>query len=233
MGVPNGVHHLAICTGDVEAQLEFFTDVLGAELKALYWMHGVEGTFHTFVKLNDQCYIAFVQNDRIAAVDGQLGVTHAGSAGGVAAPGTMQHVALAVPSEAALVAMRDRIRDRGVNVWGPIDHGLCKSLYFAGPEGLVLELATSETAIDERAWIDPEVVSLIGLTDEQLERFTHPAPFDDQQGAIPQPPLDPDRPHGIYPPGVYEMLLSTPDDVITATLSEATPPVKLEPDPPS
>ena len=37
-------------------------------------------------------------------------------------------------------------------------------------------------------------------------------------------------PHGAYPPGVYEMLLSTPDDVITATLSEPTPPVKIEPD---
>ena len=43
MGLGNGVHHLAVCTGDIKAQIEFFTDVLGAELKALYWMHGVDG----------------------------------------------------------------------------------------------------------------------------------------------------------------------------------------------
>ncbi len=53
MGLPNGVHHLALNTGDMKAQIEFFTDVLGAELKALYWMHGTNGYFHGFLKLND------------------------------------------------------------------------------------------------------------------------------------------------------------------------------------
>ena len=57
----DGVHHLAISTANMKGQLEFFTDVLGAELKALYWMHGVPDTFHGFVRLNDSCYIAFVQ----------------------------------------------------------------------------------------------------------------------------------------------------------------------------
>src|SRR6478735_6334477 len=177
MALPDGVHHLAVATGDVKQQLEFFTDVLGGELKALYWMHGVDGTFHAFVKLNDRCYVAFVQNDDIAKIKQEVGVTHAGTAGGPCAPGTMQHVALNVDSESALLAMRDRIRDRGVNVWGPVDHGLCKSIYFAGPEGLVLELATSEVAIDERAWIDPEVVELVGISDDELERFKRPAAY--------------------------------------------------------
>ena len=36
----NGIHHLAIATRDIKAQIEFFSDVLGAELVALYWMHG-------------------------------------------------------------------------------------------------------------------------------------------------------------------------------------------------
>ena len=58
-----------------------------------------------------------------------------------------------------LYAMRDRIRDRGVPVIGPIDHGMCHSIYFAGPEGLSLEIACGG-AIDERAWIDPEVQAL-------------------------------------------------------------------------
>ena len=36
----DGLHHLAICTADMKAQIAFFTDKLGMELVALYWMHG-------------------------------------------------------------------------------------------------------------------------------------------------------------------------------------------------
>jgi hypothetical protein len=45
-----------------------------------------------------------------------MGVTHAGNPAGSCAPGTMQHVALNVESEADLLAMRDRIRSRGMQV---------------------------------------------------------------------------------------------------------------------
>src|SRR5205814_615280 len=51
---PNGIHHFAICTADIKAQIAYFTDVLGMELVALYWMHGVEGAWHGFLRLNDQ-----------------------------------------------------------------------------------------------------------------------------------------------------------------------------------
>ena len=43
MTTVNGVHHLAIATKDIKSQIKFFNDVLGCELVALYWMHGVEG----------------------------------------------------------------------------------------------------------------------------------------------------------------------------------------------
>ncbi|MEX0847049.1 MAG: VOC family protein, partial [Ilumatobacteraceae bacterium] len=59
---PNGINHLAIATRDMKAQIEFFTDVLGGELKALYWMHGVADTFHGFVELSPSCYLAFQQH---------------------------------------------------------------------------------------------------------------------------------------------------------------------------
>jgi catechol 2,3-dioxygenase-like lactoylglutathione lyase family enzyme len=227
MGLANGVHHLAVCTGDMKTQIEFFTDVLGAELKALYWMHGVEGTFHGFVKLNDHSYVAFVQNPKIAATEPQLGLSHAANPGSPSAPGTMQHVAFNVDDEGALLALRDRIRDRGINVMGPLDHGMCKSIYFAGPEGLNLEISTSERAIDDRAWIDPEVVALCGIDAADLARYRRPATFHDQGGAVPQPPIDPSKPHMAYPPDRYRKLMTMPDDVLTATLSESTPPVKV------
>ena len=37
---PNGVHHLAISTTDIKAQIEFFTDVLGFQAKSDFSNHG-------------------------------------------------------------------------------------------------------------------------------------------------------------------------------------------------
>lgn len=224
----NGVHHLAISTADIKAQIAFFNDVLGMELVALYWMHGVEGAWHGFMRMHDHSSIAFVQTPEIVKLERELGLTHSGSPGGPSAGGTMQHLAFNVDTFEELLAMRDRIRSRGLNVVGPIHHGLCDSIYFAGPEDLSLEVATSEKAIDGRAWIDPEVVALAGISTGELERFRKPAEFASQGGALLQPPVDPTKPamRG-WPAGVYEHLLSLPDEEFTARMSETEPPVKV------
>ncbi len=228
MGLGNGVHHLAIGTADIKKQIEFFTDVLGMELVALYWMHGVEGAWHGFLKLNDQSYLAFVQTPEIAKIDRTLGVTHAGNAANPVAGGSMQHVAFNVDTLDELLALRDRIRSRGVNVLGPIDHGMCKSMYFAGPEDLSLEVATSEQAVDGRAWIDPEVVSLAGISPDELERYRAPAHYESRGGGVPQPAYDPDKPHMRgYPADVYRAIINTPDAVIFEQASVPEPPVKV------
>jgi catechol 2,3-dioxygenase-like lactoylglutathione lyase family enzyme len=223
----DGVHHLAISTKDMRGQLEFFTDVLGGELKALYWMHGVADTVHGFVKLNDACYVAFVQGPSNASIEPVMGVSHAGSASGVSAPGTMQHVAFNVKDLDELLAIRDRIRDRGYNVFGPLDHGLCHSIYFAGPENLALEVATSEEPIDERKWIDPEVVRLMGIDDALLDRLKQPEQFASRGGAVQNPPVDWSRPQLDMPRAMLEKLMAMPDAEVTARLSENVPPVAV------
>ena len=223
----NGLHHLAIATGDIKRQIAFFTDVLGTELVALYWMHGVEGAWHGFVKLSDRASIAFVQTRGTPGIAPQFGVSHAGNPGADCAPGTMQHLALNVDDDAQLLAMRDRIRSRGVPVFGPIDHGFCRSIYFAGPENLALEISTSAAPIDPRAWIDPEVVALAGISADELERFRQPAPFADRGGEVPQPAYDPDKPHLRHPMPRYERMLATPDDEYSRTRSYPEPPVKV------
>jgi catechol 2,3-dioxygenase-like lactoylglutathione lyase family enzyme len=227
MQKPNGLHHLAIATADVKGQIEYFTSVLGMELVALYWMHGVEGAWHAFLKLNDHASIAFVQMPQIGTIDATLGVTHAGYPGGPCARGTMQHLALNVGSEADLLALRDRIRCHGIVVLGPIDHGFCKSIYFAGPEGLALELSTSGEAIDARAWIDPEVVALAGISADELQRYRRPTPTADRGGAVPQPSRDPAKPEMAWPVEQYHHLLSLSDDELTRLMSQREPPVKL------
>jgi len=229
MGLASGVHHLAIATADIKAQLTFFTDVLGAELKALYWMHGVAGAKHAFVKLNDSSYIAFVHMPPIEEIPTELGATHAGSPAGVSAPGTMQHVAFNVDTFEDLLALRDRIRSRGINVFGPLDHGMCQSIYFAGPEHLSLEIATSAAAIDDRAWIDPEVVARCGIDGDELAAMRAPAEYQDEGGGVPNPPIDWSKPHQVMgDEASYVKLMSAPDDVITRTMSEPDPPVRVD-----
>jgi len=223
----NGVHHLAFSTADMKGQIEFFTDVLGAELVGLFWMHGVPGGKHAFLRLHDRSSLSFVELPENHRIETELGVTHAGSGRGPSAPGTLQHLAFNVDTLDELLAIRDRIRSRGVNVIGCIDHGLCQSIYFAGPEGITLEVATSQDPIDARAWIDPEVVELAGISADELERYRAPATYEGEGGAVPQPPIDPAKPHLAYPPAEYEQMIAVPDDVITASASYPDPPVDI------
>ena len=221
---PDGINHLAIATRDIKGQIEFFTDVLGGELKALYWMHGVADTFHAFIELSPTCYIAFQQhpNNPENAI---IGVTHAGNAGGQVTAGAMQHLAFNVPTLDDLYAMRDRIRSRGVPVFGPMNHGMCQSMYFGGPEGLALEVACGG-AIDERAWIDPEVQALAGISDEEVARFVTPAAYQRPTEAVPQPEYDPSKPHPIYPERVLQRMLRTPDEAMWNVVT-SEPPVRV------
>ncbi|MDG2261373.1 MAG: VOC family protein [Actinomycetota bacterium] len=219
---PRNVNHLALSTCDMKAQLTFFADVLGCPTKALYWMHGVENTFHGFVELAGDTYLAFVQHpDNSDAVD--FDVTHARNAGAPVTKGTMQHLAFGVDSMDELVEMRDRIRGNGVQVMGPIDHGFIQSIYFAGLEGMSLEVACGSD-INEEAWIDPEVTGLCEISPDELERLKHPVPFERPEQAIAQPGFDADR----FFSEQQSPSMNVPDDVIWERASETTPPVQID-----
>lgn len=223
----NGIHHLAIMTADVKAQIEYFTDVLGMKLKALYWMHNVEGYFHAFLELNPSCSVAFVFAPAVRDIPTEFGLSHAGNPIKPCAPGSVQHIAFNVDTDADLYAMRDRIRAKGVRVLGPLDHGFCKSIYFGGPENLVLEVSTSEAAIDAEAWIDPEVVALNGISPEELARYKNPPPFQHVGAPVPQPPRGNGRPEYTQMDEGFGGAFDLDDDFVTRNLSENTPPVQL------
>ena len=140
------------------------------------------------MELAPDSYVAFVQHPDNPK-DIEYGITHAGNPGAAVTVGTMQHVALHVDRLDDVLAMRDRIRSRHVQVFGPIDHGFVQSIYFAGPEGLSLEICCGAD-IDERAWIDPEVVGLCELTPDEIAALKDPAPFLRPAEPLPQPPTD-------------------------------------------
>jgi catechol 2,3-dioxygenase-like lactoylglutathione lyase family enzyme len=223
---PNGIHHIAIMTGDMKTQIEFFSDVLGCRLVAIFDMHGVPGGFHAFLHLDDHCSFSLVQLPGTRDIPIEIGKTHAGSGAGVSAPGTMQHLAFKVDTREDLLAIRDRIRMKGVNVFGPINHGMCQSIYFAGPEQLALEVAWSDAAIEPKYWIDPAVLAKIGVSDEEAARYAAPDPYDGEGGTVAQPPYDPAKPHPVMPEAVYKSILAAPDEAIWTMASYADPPVK-------
>ncbi len=224
---PRGVNHLALSTTDMKKQLEFWCDALGLPLKALYWMHGVKGAYHGFVELAPDSYVAFVQHPDNAK-DVEYGVSHADGPGGDVRGGTMQHVAFHVDTFDDVLAMRDRLRSKGVQVLGPIDHGLCQSIYFDGPEGLNLEITCGE-AIDERAWIDPEVTGLCGITAEEVERLKHPAPFERPSEPVPQPTRPhPENVRAQRHPERVARAMALSDEHVWQHFSETEPPVDVD-----
>ena len=221
---PSGIHHLAFMAGDIKKHIDFFSQVMGCPLVALFDMHGVPGGLHAFLRMDDHSYFSIVQLPKVDDIPIELGKTHAGSGALPSAPGTLQHLAFRADSQADLLAMRDRIRSHGVNVIGPIDHGMCHSIYFAGPDQMTLEVAASQTAIDPERWIDPAVLEKAGINAEEAARFRAPAAFDGAS-PVPQPAFDPDKPHMAYPREMYLQMLKAPDEMITAGASYNQPPV--------
>jgi catechol 2,3-dioxygenase-like lactoylglutathione lyase family enzyme len=221
---PTGIHHLAFMAADIKKHIAFFTEVMGCPLVAIFDMHGVPGALHAFLRMNDHSYFSIVQMPAVADIPIEVGKTHAGSGGLPSAPGTLQHLAFRADTDEALIAMRDRIRSHGINVIGPIDHGMCKSIYFAGPDQMTLEVATSQAALDPAVWIDPAALAKAGISAEEAERFKAPAPYVGPS-PVPQPQYDPAKPHMVYPQKVYEGLLATPDEVLTKAASYTAPPV--------
>ncbi|MFK7895964.1 MAG: VOC family protein [Myxococcota bacterium] len=221
----NGVHHIAFSTADIKSQIEFFSDVLGLPLVAIFEMHGVPGGLHAFLEGSEQCLISFVQLPANADVEIEYGKTHAGSGALPSAPGTLQHLALHVDDLVELRGIQNRIRSRGVNVLGPIDHGMCHSIYFAGPEGLTLEVATAEKAVEAKNWVDPKTAEQAGISSADLARFMKPSEYVSPAEPVKQPPMDPSKPHMRYPKPVYDALLKMSDEEVGAAVSFAEPPV--------
>lgn len=221
---PVGVHHIAFMAGDMKKQLEFFTQVLGFPLVAIFEMHGVEGASHAFLRMSDDSLFSLVHVPGGENIPSTIGVTHAGRGEIPCAPGVMQHVAFRVPDEAALYAMRDRIRSHGVPIIGPIDHGFCKSLYFAGPENMTLEIATQYRVMDAPTWVDPAILASHDVSPAEAAAMIDPPAYSGPAG-VPQPDYDPAKPHLNYPPEVYRKMLANPDSVYEA-LAPYEPPAR-------
>ncbi|MDH3424242.1 MAG: VOC family protein, partial [Gemmatimonadota bacterium] len=138
----SGFHHITMVSNDAPRTLSFYGELLGLGLvkktvnfddPSAYHLYfgddeGRPGTILTFFEWRH-------------APRGHWGV------------GGVHHLALGVASPDGLLQWKRRLQDAGVSVTGPLDRGYFKSIYFADPDGQVLEIATASPgyAIDEPA----------------------------------------------------------------------------------
>ncbi|MCE2461685.1 MAG: VOC family protein, partial [Pseudomonadales bacterium] len=59
-------------------------------------------------------------------------------------PAWVQHIAFEVDTRDELLAARERLETAGLDVLGPVDHGIFDSIYFFDPNGHRLELACNK-----------------------------------------------------------------------------------------
>ena len=129
-----GVSHLAFITRDLQATIRFYRDLLGLPLVVSL----AEGSTRPyFFQLTERDLIAFFAWDEATPiVDKRPGVP-------TSAPRGFDHVALGVGSKKDLLSLADRLEAAGIQVEGPVDHGLGWSVYFKDPNNIDLEITWS------------------------------------------------------------------------------------------
>jgi hypothetical protein len=73
-------------------------------------------------------------------------------------------------------------------------------------------------------------VALCGIDPEELAAMRSPTQYRDEGGRVPNPPIDWSKPHQVMvmPTEAEYTPMSTPDDVVTRTMSEPAPPVHVD-----
>jgi glyoxylase I family protein len=128
-----GLHHITLLCADVERSLAFYRNVLGMSL--------VKQT----VNDDDSNARHFVFGDE----EGRTGtlitcLEYPDLDEGTVGRGSTHHFALAVESEAELVAWHDYLVSRGIPTTEVMDRSDFKSIYLRDPDGHIVEIATSE-----------------------------------------------------------------------------------------
>jgi len=90
-------------------------------------------------------------------------------------PKWVQHIALEVEGLDALVSAKDDLTAKGVDVLGPVNHGVFKSIYFFDPNGHRLELAANTGTVEQMAELKSVAPLMIAEWDETKVAPKHAA----------------------------------------------------------
>lgn len=128
-----GFHNIVLTLKKVEPTAAILTDILG------YRLLQKEGNRYRYITdaVNNAAIVDLIEAPEQPA--------------GVNAAGTNHHVAFRVKDEATLMAYREKVLTKGINITPKIDRDYFYSLYFREPGGVLFEIATDNPgfAIDE------------------------------------------------------------------------------------
>jgi catechol 2,3-dioxygenase-like lactoylglutathione lyase family enzyme len=137
--VPRMLHHSGFVTHDAQKTVDFYSRILGMDFCSTVMDDRVPSTgeafpyLHLFFRMGDGSTLAFFESPAMPAP----------SKPSHPAYDVFNHVALAAASKDEVDAWAARLRDNGVDVLGPVDHGIIYSIYFHDPNGIRLELTTT------------------------------------------------------------------------------------------
>ncbi len=138
----NGINHLAMATGDMDATIKFWRDLLGMRLIAGL---GRPGYRHYFFEISPTDTIAFFEWEGVKPVKPK---EHGKP---VTGPFVFDHVSFGVDTEEDLWQLKDRLEAAGVNPSDVIDHGFIHSIYAYDPNGMPIEFSWNIKGIDVHA----------------------------------------------------------------------------------
>ncbi|WP_281560808.1 VOC family protein [Thalassomonas sp. RHCl1] len=131
-------HHVAYRCIDTKETVEWYKDKLNMELTVAIAENEVPSTkapdpyMHTFLDAGMGNVLAFFEIPNSPKMGRDENT-----------PTWVQHIALEVEDLDALVAAKEELEGKGVEVLGPVNHGVFKSIYFFDPNGHRLELAAN------------------------------------------------------------------------------------------
>jgi glyoxylase I family protein len=130
------IHHVAYRCRDAKETVAFYERVLGMRFTTAFAEDHVPSTgeydpyMHVFLDAGGGNVLAFFE------LPGQPEMGR-----DPATPAWVQHIAFQVPDLDALMAAKAHVAAQGIEVLGPVFHGVFKSIYFFDPNGHRLELA--------------------------------------------------------------------------------------------
>ena len=131
-----GVHHAAYRCKDAKETVEWYEKVLGMDYVSAFSEDHVPSTgdydpyMHVFLDAGNGNVLAFFELPQQKAMGRDVNT-----------PEWVQHIAFKVASLDDLMTAKRRAEEKGLDVIGPTDHGIFKSIYFFDPNGHRVELA--------------------------------------------------------------------------------------------
>ena len=147
------IHHVAYRCKDAYATVKWYEQHLGMNFVLAIAENEVPSTkapdpyMHVFLDAGQGNILAFFELPSQPPMDRDRNT-----------PEWVQHIAFKVGSMDELLATKDRLVKAGIEVIGPTNHTLFKSIYFFDPNGHRLELATNTgtpemyKTLDEVKW---------------------------------------------------------------------------------